>query len=138
MKILSVSMQEWPGGAETSAYNLFLKYKEMGHESWLLVGNKKTEDRNVFEVPKWTRATFPAQRLYKWSSGTSKFKSKMAKLGILPWLPRYYAAQAGFGDFGAGGCQRVLRLCPSLPDIVHCHNSQVLPTLYLNSVDQQR
>ena len=47
MRILQVSTADIAGGAERVAFGLFDRYRELGHESWLAVGTKRTRDPNV-------------------------------------------------------------------------------------------
>src|SRR5215475_7300399 len=61
MKILLLSHSERAGGAEKVAYDLFHAYRKGGHDSYLAVGHKKTEEEGIFSIPNdayrhpWTR-----------------------------------------------------------------------------------
>ncbi len=46
-KILSVNIADRGGGAERIAWDLFKGYQERGHQSWLAVGDVKTDDPQV-------------------------------------------------------------------------------------------
>ena len=57
MRILQVSTFDVGGGAERVAWNLFKGYQVSGHQSWLMVGFKKSEDSDVILIPnQWNRA----------------------------------------------------------------------------------
>ena len=47
MRILQVNTSDRDGGAERSAWNLFRAYRARGHDSWLAVGHKRTDDADV-------------------------------------------------------------------------------------------
>src|SRR5690242_19728778 len=50
LKILQVSTADRGGGAEKVAWDLFRAYSDYGHESWLAVGTKKTDDPQVLSL----------------------------------------------------------------------------------------
>ena len=52
MKILQINTADKGGGAEGSAFNLFRRYREAGHTSWLAVGTKYSDDKDVIEIPR--------------------------------------------------------------------------------------
>ena len=52
LNILQVNTRDLVGGAEKSAFFLFNKFRELGHNSWLAVGEKSSDDPDIFEFPK--------------------------------------------------------------------------------------
>ncbi len=126
MNILSVSQQEYPGGAETSAYNLFLKYGELGHKSWLAVGTRKTCNPAVFEIP---RCRWKDRWEHRCQDVSHHLRRRSPSLSRLFWLASTLARpvatvmkRMGAEDIYHPGTKHLLKLCPELPDIIHCHN----------------
>src|SRR5215470_10044183 len=66
LRVLQVSTADRAGGAERSAWNLFQAYRDRGHDSWLAVGRKYTDDPDVIVIPNKRRET-----LWSRVSGTS-------------------------------------------------------------------
>ena len=52
MNILQINTADKGGGAEGSAYNLMRRFRDAGHASWLAVGTKYRDDKDVFEIPR--------------------------------------------------------------------------------------
>ena len=52
LRILQISTADMGGGAEKIAYDLFTSYRYLGHQSWLAVGTKKSQDPDVFSISK--------------------------------------------------------------------------------------
>src|SRR4051794_25707742 len=76
MRILQVSASDRMGGAERIAATLCASYRERGHESWMAVGQKTTEDAGVFVIDNEGRR-----------SGWARFWRKMAG-GLAPLAER--------------------------------------------------
>src|SRR5450756_184433 len=51
VNILTVSTKDIGGGAEKVAWNLFDSYKRRGHNSWLAVGLKRSNDPSIIRIP---------------------------------------------------------------------------------------
>ena len=53
LRILQVSTADVGGGAERVAWNLFTRYRARGHDAWLAVGRKRSDDPHVVAVPNY-------------------------------------------------------------------------------------
>ena len=129
MKILQVSTADSGGGAEGSAQNLFRAYRECGHTSWLAVGEKRSEDPDVFELPKDAAPTVVGRILQKTAARLRKSRRtppgsrRLARAFDTLAVPeRRQARAAGREDFHFPGSRRLLGLLPEPPDLIHCHN----------------
>lgn len=96
MKILQISTADEGGGAERVAWNLLQYYRRHGHDSWMAVGFKRTQDPSTFEIPRG-------------NSWVSRLRR----------LPDYLR---GLESFRFPGTSQLLRIVPGSPDIIHCHN----------------
>ncbi len=129
MKILQVNTADVAGGAERVAFGLFDRYRELGHESWLAVGTKRTQDPNVVELnhaePEhfWYRLWAhiaakldPYAGHTKGAGRTKQWSESLSRPG------RWLNWQLGHEYFDFPGTRDLLTLTPGCPDIVHCHN----------------
>jgi hypothetical protein len=55
LRILQVSTSDIHGGAEKVAWDLFTSYRARGHRSWLAVGQKRSNDPDVLQIPNQER-----------------------------------------------------------------------------------
>jgi glycosyltransferase involved in cell wall biosynthesis len=128
LAILQVSTADRLGGAEGSAWNLFQAYRKAGHESWLAVGARLTDDPGVLEIPNsalrpaWVGRLRRAQRQAREAG-----RARVARaIGAIAWLgePRRFleAKLLGREDLAYPGCNSLLDLIPHRPDVLHCHN----------------
>ena len=130
MNILQINTADKGGGAEGSAFNLFKRYREAGHTSWLAVGTKYTSDPDVFEIPRLpapgllNALSFKAANLARtWDKRGIKGMRRLARI-----LDRYanpmrlQAWRQGREEYDFPGCSRLLGSLPGTPDIIHCHN----------------
>jgi len=129
MRILQVSTADSGGGAEGSARNLFRAYRERGHISWLAVGEKRSEDPDVFELSKAPAPTasgrllqMTAAHLRKTRCLSSGSRHLARTLEMLASQERRQARTAGREDYHFPGSQHLLDLPPGRPDVIHCHN----------------
>ena len=128
LRVLQVSTMDRGGGAERSAWNLYQAYKNRGHESWLAVGTKRTDDADVLVISKlrpqsaWKRLSEKAlRRLQSFENIRGIWRlQRWLRTWSNPWL----RMQMSFGieDFNYPGTRQLLDLSHSRPDIVHCHN----------------
>ena len=129
LNVLQVSTVEKSGGAACVAWNLHHAYAKRGLQSWMAVGQKETNDLNVFRIPNdqarsiWTRALFGAssllQPLERRAPGTVLFRKLMR--GTADPI-RYLDIYRGLEDFRFPGTWRIPDLTSQKPDIIHCHN----------------
>jgi glycosyltransferase involved in cell wall biosynthesis len=127
--ILQVSTSDIAGGAEKVAWNLFQSCRGRGHNSWLAVGRKRSDDPDVLLIPneevkgRWYRF---------WSVMNSHFQSldgRMRGAWAFSCLARGLAEPGrfldecrGIEDFHFPGTWRLLGLSRLRPNIIHCHN----------------
>lgn len=129
MNILQISTSDLGGGAEGSAWNLFQVYRERGHNSWLAVGYKRSDDKNVFEIPRlkpgvpWAHLCWVLHgRLSPWEDKIPGIRSLRGQLRVLAGGRAEIERQRGYEDFNYPGTRKLLSLTPEHPDIVHAHN----------------
>jgi glycosyltransferase involved in cell wall biosynthesis len=128
LRILLVSTADLGGGAEISAWNLFKAFRRHGHKSWLAVGNKRSDDPDVFSIPKdscrsswaqfWIRAANKLGRFESDVRGATRLRNLFQLIGE---PRRWLENRRGYEDFNFPGSWRLLELTES-PDIVHCYN----------------
>jgi len=86
MRILQVSTSDGGGGAEKVAWSLFQAYRQHGLPSWLAVGYKRSNDRDVLLVPKdhyrrrWARTWFAIGNILSPLVGKVRGSGGVAKL----------------------------------------------------------
>ncbi len=129
MNILQVSTADIAGGAERVAFGLFDKYRELGHDSWLAVGTKRTQDPRVVTLEHaepehfWYRLwTNVADRLSPHIGNTKGAGRGKQWSEHLSQPGRWLNWQLGREYFDFPGTRDLLTLTPNVPDIVHCHN----------------
>ena len=121
------------GGAAQIAWNLFQAYRQLGIDSWMAVGKKRSQDPQVFEISKTQTAGW-------WASVCDGFANSLTPLagkvrGILriqAFLRRlaagkdYVASLRGAEDFHFPSSWALLQQAPYSPthtaDLVHLHN----------------
>ena len=126
MNILQINTADRGGGAEGSAYNLMRSFREAGHNSWLAVGTKYRDDKDVFEIPRdapnhlLLMLADAVRRLDKHGvNGARRFARIIDRLANPARLSEW---RNGLEEFDFPGCQRLLDILPATPDIIHCHN----------------
>jgi len=129
VRILQVSTADIGGGAEKIAWDLFRRYRALGHESWLAVGYKRSSDPDVFQIPNdaergwWTRTWMSADPYLKGAESGNRSAWLLRRLLASIGDPlRALARMRGLEDFHFPGTARLLSLTPKPPEIVHCHN----------------
>lgn len=129
MNILQVNTADRGGGAEGSARNLFRAYRDLGHSSWMLVGQKLSDDPDVFEIPRIGPSSLSGRLLYGLSSSlrrigrtSSKLRALCRRLDILACRERRRAHARGCEDLSFPGTAQMLDVLPGRPDVIHCHN----------------
>ncbi len=129
MKILQVSTADVAGGAERVAFGLFDRYREIGHESWLMVGTKHTQDSDVMALDNapsensWYRLwAHVAAKLGPYAGSTKGAGRGKQWSEHLSQPGRWLNWQLGHEHFDFPGTRNLLTLTPGAPDIVHCHN----------------
>ena len=100
MRILQISTADRGGGAEAVALSLHRGLRARGHEAWLAVGYRRTDEEGVVEI----------------GGSGSRRRRALTDPGVLLDVAR------GREDFRFPASRRVLDLVPVTPDVVHVHN----------------
>ena len=124
MKILQVSTSDLAGGAERSAKNLAGAFRARGHDSWLAVGSKRTDDPDVLVIPNDARRNAMVRVIDRIRTTTRiRGVGRLANLArVLAEPIRNLDIERGHEDFDFPGTTGLLDLPPHPPDIVHLHN----------------
>lgn len=130
MKILQVSTIDIAGGAERIAWTLHQGYHKRGHQSWLAVGQKISDNSEVLPIPNnnyrnpwakfWLTLAEPLLPLAKQKLIAAKLHGLLTRAIAQP--QRWRQRQLGYEDFDAPATAHLLTLTPQKPDLVHCHN----------------
>ncbi len=107
-KIISVSTADLGSGAERMAWGLFKGYERRAIESWLLVGDKKSDDPHALPFFLSPFIDYSPYR-NRWSRMRQSFLKNSCQ-----WL--------GMEDFEFPYTRLLPSITGSSPDIVHCHN----------------
>jgi len=128
MKILLLSTYDLAGGAEKIAFNLLKQYQELGHDTRMLVSNKKTQENNIYEVDFYENGALWAPlckalenkiRLLPKFRGQARIINWLRKTGIPKrWLDYW----VGIESFNYPYSYNLLNDANWKPDIIHAHN----------------
>ena len=130
MRILQVSPADVVGGgAEKIAWNLFTVYRELGHDSRLAVGHKRSSDPDVHELshqPGWCsigaiaaiceKGLAPLMGRVRGASRVRQWCRALKKQGLGAFLDRFMGRE----DFNFPASKKLLQMHDV--DIVHGHN----------------
>ena len=129
LRILQVSTADIRGGAEKIAWNLFTKYREMGYDSYLAVGEKRSNDPDVLILPnqelrgRWYHFFRRlASRYQKIEAGICQETLTSRLAGGLAEPGRRLEYHLGMEDFHFPASTSLLTLSGNRPDILHAHN----------------
>jgi glycosyltransferase involved in cell wall biosynthesis len=100
VRILQISTSDRGGGAETVALSLHRALRARGHEAWLAVGYRRTDEEGVVEIA---------------GAGGRRGRALRDPGVVLDTL-------RGREDFRFPDSRRVLDLLPAAPDLIHVHN----------------
>lgn len=121
------------GGAQQIAWNLFQAYRQLGIDSWMAVGKKRSKDPQVFEIAQIQTAGWWASLCDGLVNSMSPLEGKVRGiLRLQAFLHRvgagkdYVASLRGQEDFHFPGSWALLQQAPysptHAPDLVHLHN----------------
>ena len=131
MRILQINTADKGGGAEGSAYNLFARYRQLGHQSLLAVGTKYRDDADICQIPRIApegnlprRLAFLGSRLaarleLRSFPGARKLTRVLSRLSSARRCREY---SEGLDETDFPGCSCLLEILPFRPDVVHIHN----------------
>lgn len=130
MRILQVNTADTGGGAETVAWQLMQGYRRAGHQSWMAVGKKNTENSDTYLIQhdpyrtawsRWCGAL--ANGLIQLEPGGEHNRRLYQLLALGLGQPsRAFRRWQGKEDFEFPGTAGLEGIPSELPDIVHCHN----------------
>jgi glycosyltransferase involved in cell wall biosynthesis len=103
VNVLLVNSADSGGGAEQVVDGLLRSYQESGHDTWLAVGQKKTDNERVFVIER------------------SPHRTAFTQLGTR--VARAWTRRMGHENFRFPGTRLLLDSVPSSIDLVHCHNT---------------
>jgi hypothetical protein len=126
MKILQINAADG-GGAEKLAFNLLRGYRLRGHQSWLAVSRKGSDDECVLRIPNeagkgawfrfWTHTISPTLQT---AAGAGKLLRRALRATADP--VDVILRRTGVENFRFPSAWRVAELPPGRVDIVHLHN----------------
>lgn len=112
------------GGAERIASQLRFLFQRNGHKSWMIVGHKFNEDKNIFEFPK--RDTKWLLPLSEKVHTLPRFRGRNRLANLLGSATTPISSQIcralGIEDFEFPGSKKIDEILPEKPDICHAHN----------------
>lgn len=117
------------GGAERSARNLARAYRDLGHDSWLAVGTRRSDETGTFELPReagrnaLVRSLAALRDRYEPRIRRVRGAGRLLSAARLLAEPfRTLEKALGREDFAYPGADELLALVPKPPDVVHLHN----------------
>jgi len=130
MHILQVNTDEAGGGASAIARRLHEGLRARGHQSWIAVRVKSSEDPDVLPInndlyrDRWAQMCIRAARLLNPLRGKFRGPGRLhAWLSLAVASPRrYWNIRSGREDFDYPATPHLLNLTPAFPDILHLHN----------------
>lgn len=128
--ILQVNTSNAGGGAAKVASDLARAYRAMGHNAWLVVGEKIGNNPQNISIQNdshrnwWTRACLAAESGLLESFGRRRGAGRIASWlhGWIGQPKRMLERQLGHEDFDFPGSHQLLALAKDYPDLIHCHN----------------
>src|SRR5689334_8531964 len=128
LNILQVSTQEIGGGAEKIAWALYSSYRKQGHNSWLAVAYKQSDDPSVLKIPNTPNKmpegflTTLHARLKPLEGRVRGVQRVRSNLRSQIFQQLKAEGEQGLENFHYPGSHTILDLPPNTPDLVHCHN----------------
>jgi glycosyltransferase involved in cell wall biosynthesis len=126
LRILQVNTNDLGGGASKVARDLFQACRHYGHDAWMAVGEKYSDDSFVIRIPNreaqgsWSQFWW---RLYRSTTIVNRPETSLQRLlRTLAEPGRAINLVRGVEHFGYPGVHSLLQACQPAPQIVHCHN----------------
>jgi len=123
VRILQVSAVDNAGGAAKIARKLFEAYRARGHESWMAVGVRRTEDPNIVSISHAPAARGWGRLWWNLHDRLRPYSGRASRTAAFVASPRKILDESrGVENFDFPGTRRLLALAPEMPDVVHLHN----------------
>ncbi|MDX2099457.1 MAG: glycosyltransferase [Leptolyngbyaceae cyanobacterium bins.59] len=131
MKILQVNTTDGRGGAAKITRQLLEGYQQRGHQAWFAVGEPCLSTPAVLRFPTtdnqsaWFQMCQRFEQAYAPFVGRFKGSGRFHQLLKSPVLTqplRTLHHQLGWEFFAYPASRQLLKRCPQIPEIVHCHN----------------
>lgn len=130
MNIVQISAMDNYGGAARVSWDLHVAYRENGHRSWMVVGQKFGNDLDVDLIPVRPPSRF-RNTLYQWGEEVEKYKIELGNKNLGRFLKRLSKSEPlragnnywGVEDFEYPGTWDLLDILKNKkPEVVHLHN----------------
>lgn len=130
MRIVQVNSSDCGGGAEAICMALHREYRAAGHDAWVAVGERRSTDMHVVEIPNdalrnpWARfwagrAKGPLARAE--TAGRFPIAGRLLELAV--GQPGRFASRLlGREDFAFPASRTLPTLLGAAPDLIHAHN----------------
>jgi glycosyltransferase involved in cell wall biosynthesis len=128
LKILQLSTLDIGGGAEQVALNLHHGYRALGHDAWLAVGARRSQEPGVVTIDNDAERSHFAQMARSVARRLSAqlpaaAASVLRRAAVAVGEPmRALDVLRGREDFAMPASAGLLTKLPSIPDVVHGHN----------------
>ena len=129
LQVSTVDNCDGAGGAARVAWNLFQAYRAYGHNSWLAVRKKFTDDQDVIQIPndnfrsQWARVWSAVGNVFLPLDGRVRGAGRLRNwFHCVGQFRKFVEIRLGHDDFDFPGTLRLLDLPVERPEIVHCHN----------------
>ncbi len=127
LNILTLSGQDRGGGANEIARSLAEIYRARGHQSVMVVGEKRRTDPSVIELPDRTGGlagiALALRDTIRPALGTIRGAGRLHEFFHCLGRPRRFIYRlSGREDWVLPACHDVLDLAQSMPDLIHGHN----------------
>lgn len=129
LAILQVNTLDVGGGAEQIAGNLLKAYQASGHDAWAVVGEKRSANPAVLEIPTiadkglWASLCLTLRQwlepMHARIRGIARLRKNLLDLSIGSDV---IARWIGMEEFHYPGSKTVLELTPKSVDVLHLHN----------------
>jgi glycosyltransferase involved in cell wall biosynthesis len=135
MKILQVNYFDNIGGAARIAWLLHQGFLAQGHQAWMAVGEKYSNDDFVKKIPIYPPRSLMGKPFFFLAKQADKVGWSLKNRNLsglfhrLAEPGRYWKRYTGIEDFDFPGSRTILSLPSQAPEIVHFHN------LHLNYFD---
>lgn len=128
MRILQVNTCDCRGGAARVAWLLHRELAAIGHELWMTVRTKDSDDPHVLAIDQNDpRVLARLRRVF--GRGFAELEPRLPGLwrlrGGIKWLeglPSALPRRMGREVFAYPGSRQIFRMLPRIPDVVHMHN----------------